>query len=80
MTLIEYERLIKKKRKLENKKLKSKRKKKKKYDIDTQEGAIAKYLREIDKIKLISKEEEVELARRIKEENDEEAKKKTYPG
>jgi len=76
MTLIEYERLIKKKRKLENKKLKSKRKKKKKYDIDTQEGAIAKYLREIDKIKLISKEEEVELARRIKEENDEEAKKK----
>jgi len=30
MTLIEYERLIKKKRKLENKKLKSKRKKEKK--------------------------------------------------
>lgn len=81
MTLIEYERALKEKRKLKKslhrrKKialLLNKRKKMKKmqlgdlekhlHAVDGQEGSIAKYLKEIDKISLLSREEEVALSK-----------------
>lgn len=77
MTLIEYERALKEKRRLRNKRLRSKRKKQKKVSLssDSQEGSIAKYLKEIDKIKLLTREEEKDLAQRAAA-GDEIAKKK----
>lgn len=87
MTLIEYERALKEKRKLKKtlnrrKKLAlllNKRKKVKKMRLgelekhlnnnnnEGQEGSIAKYLKEIDKIKLLTREEELDLSKRSAE-------------
>jgi RNA polymerase primary sigma factor len=77
MTLIEYERALKEKRKLRNKRLRNKRRKQKKlqHSNEGQEGSIAKYLKEIDKIKLLSRDEEKDLAQRAAQ-GDELAKKK----
>lgn len=93
MTLIEYEKALKERRKikkaLSRKRrmmyLMSKRKKLKKmkageveknlFSVEAQEGSIAKYLKEIDKINLLSREEEVDLSKRAAE-GDEIAKNK----
>lgn len=77
MTLIEYERALKERRRLRNRRLRNRRKKQQKSQPsnDSQEGSIAKYLKEIDKIKLLTREEEKDLAERAAN-GDEIAKKK----